>query len=208
MGLNDDNMAFQEGTTRMVKGFDNGKRKAVEEFTTKIQTGWVHTKAQFLLHQHNVVASTVHQKIKFSYQGRIVVIYGGTDGAEEIANVNGKNIVPMIEPDKPLCNFADEAISLLEVRPIPYEKLPSRFDHRNRKIAYLMRTHKYFPGMGLGKSQQGKAKPFESRAVALKETFGLGYRPTKAEILKSSIEEGKKAQARGKGDFHATPSID
>ncbi|OVA10798.1 hypothetical protein BVC80_8369g8 [Macleaya cordata] len=41
MGLKDEDIAFQEGTTRSVKGFDNGKKAVAGEFTTTIPTGWV-----------------------------------------------------------------------------------------------------------------------------------------------------------------------
>ncbi|OVA03154.1 hypothetical protein BVC80_733g32 [Macleaya cordata] len=113
----DEDMTFQEGTTRTVKGFDNGKR---------------------------------------------------TVTVQERANHKGKNIVPVIEPVRTLCNYTEEAINVLQASPMIREKIPSRFEYGNRRVAYLLRKHRFFPGMGLGRCQQGITQPLGSQAVAPK----------------------------------------
>ncbi|OVA11235.1 G-patch domain [Macleaya cordata] len=224
MGLKDEDMTFQEGTTRTVKGFDNGRKTVTGEFTTTIQTGWVWTEVHFLvmdieanfnlllgrpwLHQNNAVASTLHQRVKFPHEGKIVVIFGDVDEVQEMANHKGKNVVPVIEPVGTLCNYTEEAINVLQARPMIREKIPTRFEYGNRRVAYLLRKHRFFPGMGLGRCHQGITEPLRSRAAALEGTFGLGYRPTKEEIQQRGIEKGKKAQARNRGEPCVSPSID
>ncbi|OVA05075.1 hypothetical protein BVC80_13g7 [Macleaya cordata] len=134
MGLKDEDMTLQEGTSRTVKGFDNGKKSVTGEFTTAIQTGWVWIEVHFLvmniddnfnlllgrpwLHQNNVVASTAHQKVKFPHKGKIIVIFSDNDEAQEMANSKGKNAAPVIEPVRTLCNYTEEAINVLQAGPM------------------------------------------------------------------------------------------
>ncbi|OVA19778.1 hypothetical protein BVC80_8583g12 [Macleaya cordata] len=49
MGLTGSDMAFNDGTVRTLKGFDNGRKSVMGEFTTSILIGWVHTEVHFLV---------------------------------------------------------------------------------------------------------------------------------------------------------------
>ncbi|OVA16369.1 hypothetical protein BVC80_1675g22 [Macleaya cordata] len=224
MGLKDEDMALQEGTTRTVKGFDNGKKTVTGEFTTTIQIGWVWTEVHFLvmdidanfnlllgrpwLHQNNAIASTVHQKVKFPYKGRIIVIFGDKDEVQRRANQKGKNVAPVIEPVRVLHNYSEETVNILQEGPLLRERIPSRFDHRNHRVAYFLRKQRFFPGMGLGRYQQGRTQLVESKTVRPEGTYGLGYHPTEEEISRNQIEKRRKAQAKNRGEPYVPPSID
>ncbi|OVA14794.1 G-patch domain [Macleaya cordata] len=136
------------------------------------------------------------------------VSLGDVDEAQEMANHKGKNVIPIIEPVGTLCNYTEEAINVLQVRPMIREKIPSRFEYGNRRAAYLLQKHRFFPGMGLGRCHQGITQPLRSRAAAPEGTYGLGYSLTKEEIHQSRIGKGKKAQVRNMGEPCISSSID
>ncbi|OVA07003.1 hypothetical protein BVC80_7945g3 [Macleaya cordata] len=191
MGLSSADMSFKDAMVKTVKGFDNGKKSVVGEFSTSILTGSTHTEVHFLimdieanfnmllgwswLHQHKAVAFTLHQKVKFPFKDRIVIIFGDNDKAKEIANRKGKNIIPMIEPEKQLCNFTEEKVNLFVRRPPRREKIPSRFNHGNKKITSVMRSQNFFSGMGLGRNLHGRIEPLSIKKEEQVGTFGLGY---------------------------------
>ncbi|OVA01755.1 hypothetical protein BVC80_9071g92 [Macleaya cordata] len=204
--------------------FDNGKKTVTGEFTTTIQTGWVWTEVHLLamdidanfnlllgrpwLHQNNAIASTVHQKVKFPYKGRIEVIFGDKDEVQRRVDQKRKNVAPVIEPVRVLHNYSDETVNILQEGPLLRERIPSRFDHGNHRVAYFLRKQRFFPGMGLGKYQQGRTQHVESKTVRPEGTYGLGYHPTKEEISQDQLEKRRKAQAKNKGEPYVPPSID
>ncbi|OVA03850.1 G-patch domain [Macleaya cordata] len=109
-----------------------------------------------------------------------------------MANHKGKNVVPVIEPVGTLCNYTEEAINVLQARPMIREKIPSRFEYGNRRVAYLLWKHRFFPGIGLGRCHQGITQPLRSRAAALEGTYGLGYRPTEEEVHQSRLRKERE----------------
>ncbi|OVA04831.1 hypothetical protein BVC80_8659g11 [Macleaya cordata] len=121
--------------------------------------------------------------------GTIRSVKGDIDEHEDTANQRGKNMVPMIESERQLCNYAEEDANLLVRRPALREKILSRFDYGNQKIAYLMRTQRYFPGMGLRRNLHGRTEPLSIDQRAPQDTFGLGYQPIEAEIARSNAEK-------------------
>ncbi|OVA05208.1 hypothetical protein BVC80_833g6 [Macleaya cordata] len=190
MGLSSADMSFEDATVRIVKGFDNGKKSA--------------DGGRPWLHQHKAVASTLHQKVKFPFKDLMVVIFGDNDEAEEIANRKGKNIVPMIVPEKQLCNFTKEEVNLFVRRPPRREKIPNRFNHGNRRIAYVLRSQNFFLGMGLGRNLHARIEPLCIKKEEQVGTFGLGYQPTEEEITKFNTEKSRRAQIKNKGDQYVS----
>ncbi|OVA11879.1 hypothetical protein BVC80_741g10 [Macleaya cordata] len=83
-----------------------------------------------------------------------------------------------------------------------------QFDHGNRKIAYLMQTQRYFPGMGLGRNLHRLTEPLSISQRVLQDTFRLGYQPTEAEIARSNPESSRRANAARRGEQHISPGID
>ncbi|OVA05683.1 hypothetical protein BVC80_263g14 [Macleaya cordata] len=160
-------MELREGTVRAVKGSDNGKKSVVGEFTTTITIGWIQTVVQFIvmdrdanfnlllgrpwMHHINAVASIVHQKLKFYYQGRLVVIRGDPNIQETGVTA------PAIEPES--CNVTEEMVYVLIIKLAIREKIPSRFEHGNKKVAHFLRKYNFFPGMGLGNRLYDNTEP-------------------------------------------------
>ncbi|OVA09272.1 hypothetical protein BVC80_7145g2 [Macleaya cordata] len=166
MYLKDKDMALQVGTTRTVKGFENGKKTITGEFTTTIQTGW------------------------------------------RRSDQKGKNVAPIIELVRVLRNYSEETINILQAGPPLRERIPSRFDHGNQRVAYFLRKQKFFLGMGLGRYQQGRTQPVESKTVLLEGTYSLGYHPTEEEISRDQIKKRRKAQVKNRGEPYVPPAID
>ncbi|OVA11880.1 G-patch domain [Macleaya cordata] len=88
-----------------------------------------------------------------------------------------------------LCNYTEETVNVLQPRPVIIETIPSHFNCGNRRVAYLLRKQRFFPGMGLGRCHQGITQPLESRAVAPEEMYGLGYCPSREEVSINQIEK-------------------
>ena len=97
------------------------------------------------------VPSTVHQKIKFPHEGKVVTILAETEATVASLKLT-HNEIP-ISPGFQVCRI--------------YE------DELNPKIASMMKDMNFMPGMGLGKDQQGPAEFVEPKVSISKH--GLGF---------------------------------
>ena len=140
------------------------------------------------IHSIGVVPSTLHQKLKFMVEGRLVIVSG-----EEDILVSFPSSMSYIEATE---EFSETNFQSFKVVSNAFvESLPMRpcMSDAVMMVARVMLGHEYKPGMGLGKNKDGMAS-----LVEFKETrgrFGLGYRPTRADVRRSALE----MRSRGMG---------
>ena len=104
------------------------------------------------IHAAGAVPSTLHQKVKFILEDRVVIIRG-----EEDYNIYKETAIPFIgaedEDDKPLSFHAFELISVIKDSGEP---APNRAD---RMVGKVMLRSNFTPGQGLGIRGQGIIYP-------------------------------------------------
>ncbi|PKI61602.1 hypothetical protein CRG98_017977, partial [Punica granatum] len=126
------------------------------------------------IHSADAIPSSLHQKLKFIVEERIITVKGEEDYAiyKEIA-------VPYISVrnDENLPFHSFETISVIQ----DYGEVgPSRAD---RMIGKVLLRHNYIPNTGLGASGQGINRPIEVEEY--KHRWGLGFRPSCHEIIEA-----------------------
>ena len=97
------------------------------------------------------MSSTLHQKIKFPHEDKVITISAET-GAAIVALKLALKEIP-ISSSFEVCMIYKSDI--------------------NEKVLSMMRSMEFFPGMGLGKNQQGPPEFIKHGAPRLKH--GIGY---------------------------------
>ncbi|PKI45885.1 hypothetical protein CRG98_033684 [Punica granatum] len=124
------------------------------------------------IHSAGAVPSSLHQRIKFITEGRLITVKGKEDYA-----IYKETTVPYISigDDENLPFHSFETISVIrdygEVR-------PSRAD---RMVGKVLLRHNYVPGIGLGAQGQGINCPIKIEEY--KNKRGLGFCPSCHEII-------------------------
>lgn len=193
-----------------VRSYDNTRREVIGVVTLPLIMGPTEFRVEFQVldvpscfnillgrpwtHPARAVPSSLHQKVKFPYEGAIVTLQGDYD-----LKLTGVPICE-IKPEPvgvPLSGF--EYVQCIEKEPEQRELIPLDFcPHGNLHVGNIMKKMAFFPGMGLGRRQQSIPIPVQSRIVTY--TFGLGYEPSKkdrTEMLQRSRER-IKAKAEGR----------
>ena len=147
------------------------------------------------LHETKAISSSLHQKVRFPYKGSIVTVHGDTQ------IIPSKGPVLEIEPvdgDLVLSGFDFEEVHTLVLATETPEFFPIYYDpYSNDKVVTMIRGMGYFPGMGLGRKDQGIAE-FQDYPKAI-PTFGLGYKPTEEELLQKKERFLARIEAQNKG---------
>jgi len=112
-----------------------------------------------------------------------------------------------VEEDLALSGFDIEevqAISWLEEN--IEECFPMDFDpYNNDKVVSMMRKMDYFPGLGLGRNNQGL--PNFTSYVTTIPPFGLGYKPTDEDLLEEGLKKIAHSKAKVKGLSYEPPTL-
>ena len=130
------------------------------------------------------VLSTLHQKIKFPNKDKVVTISTETDAAITALRLAPKEIP--ISPIFKICIIYESWIN---------EKV----------VLNMMRNMKFFPGMGLGKNQQGLPGFMDPKTPRLKHGIGYGEEDgsdTELDIW-DQLDKEEKIEAK-KGTLEAT----
>ncbi|PKI78857.1 hypothetical protein CRG98_000718 [Punica granatum] len=126
------------------------------------------------IHSAGAITSSLHQKLKFIVEERLITVEGEEDYA-----IYKETAVPYISVgnDKNLPFHSFETISVIR----DYGEIgPSRAD---RMIGKVLLRHNYIPGTGLGARRQGINRPIEVEEY--KHRRGLGFRPSCHEIIEA-----------------------
>ncbi|XP_077223862.1 uncharacterized protein LOC143857324 [Tasmannia lanceolata] len=191
-----------------ILAYDGTRRDVIGTLVTEIQIGGedfevefqvLDIKASFLLllgrpwmHKVGVVPSTLHQKLKFIRRNRVITVKGDPD--LEIGQIT-PDITGERSKDVNLTGFS------LEVTTITFKEALNEeicfLTSTNSNVIRMIRRQGYMPGAGLGKYHQGLTEfPVFKTFNGL---FGLGYKPTKKEIVEMKQLMLKWAENRRRG---------
>ncbi|XP_077252377.1 uncharacterized protein LOC143891726 [Tasmannia lanceolata] len=191
-----------------ILAYDGTRRDVIGTLVTEIQIGGedfevefqvLDIKASFLLllgrpwmHKVGVVPSTLHQKLKFIRRNRVITVKGDPD--LEIGQIT-PDITGERSEDINLTGFS------LEVTTITFKEALNEeicfLTSTNSNVIRMIRRQGYMPGAGLGKYHQGLTEfPVFKTFNGL---FGLGYKPTKKEIVEMKQLMLKWAENRRRG---------
>ncbi|XP_077248438.1 uncharacterized protein LOC143888034 [Tasmannia lanceolata] len=191
-----------------ILAYDGTRRDVIETLVTEVQIGGeefdiefqvLDIKASFLLllgrpwlHKVGAVLSTLHQKLKFILNHKVITVKGDSDF--EVGQIS-QELTMGKAGDISLTGFS------LEVATITIEEAMNEeiffLSSTNSKVVRMIRLQGYIPGAGLGKYHQGMTEwPVFKTFNGL---FGLGYEPTKAEVKEMKRYMLKWAECRRRG---------
>ena len=131
------------------------------------------------IHSLGVVLSMLHQKLKFVVEGLLVIVSG-----EEDLLISCPSSMPYVKTAKEALETAFQSFKIVSNTSVESLPICPRMSSAAIMVARVMLGHGYEPDMGLGKNNDGR-----SDLVDVKENsgrFGLGYKPTQANIRKNS----------------------
>ena len=127
------------------------------------------------IHEASVIPSSLHQKVKFIHEGRIITIQSDKDVVTSFEPVLQ---ISHSEDDLHLTGFSFDEVQVVSLEDDDRDMVPMSFDqHSSTLVLSMMKGMSYMPGLGLGFLQQG---PHEFAFTIDHEIpYGLGYTPSK-----------------------------
>jgi len=135
-----------------------------------------------------VVPSTLHQKLKFVVEGHLVIVSG-----EEDILVSCTSSMPYVEAAEESLETAFQSFEVVSISSVDSSSGQPCLPDTTVMVARVMLGNGYEPGMGLGKDNGGITSLINAKGNRGK--FGLGYKPTQADIRKSIT--GRKSGSQG-----------
>ena len=152
------------------------------------------------IHSVGVVPSTLHQKLKFVVEGHLVIVSG-----EEDVLVSCPSSMPYMEAAEESLETTFQSFEVVSIASVDSLPRKPHLSDAAMMVARVMLGHGYEPGMGLGKNNGGRTSLVRTRGNCGK--FGLGYKPTYADIRKNISERKNKGQGPRSGQrAKETPS--
>ena len=133
------------------------------------------------------VPSTLHQKLKFVVEGHLVIVSG-----EEDILVSCPSSMPYVEAAEESLETAFQYFEVVSIASVDSLSRQPHLSDAAVMVARVMLGHGYEPIMGLGKNNDGRTSLVSTRGNRRK--FGLGYKPTQADIRKNISERKNKGQ--------------
>ena len=180
-------------STQTVRAYDGTQRTVMGTLSTHVMIGPVSYSIVFQvlriqssfnlllgrpwIHEAGAIPSSLHQKVKFIHEGRIITIQSDRD----IITSSGPVLhISHSEDDLHLTGFTFDEVQVVSLEDGSRDMVPMSFDQHNSTLVFsMMRGMSYLPGMGLGRRQQG---PHEfTFTVDHDMPYGLGYIPTEAD---------------------------
>jgi len=195
-------------STMVVRAFDGSKREAIGEVELPVQVGpctfqivfqvmdilpayscllgrpWIHTA--------RVVPSTLHQKLKFVVDDKLIII-----SREEDLVVCGSTSTPYIEATEEALKTSFQALEIVSTTYVKPFKVNPCLSSASLMVAKTMMKEGYKYGSGLGKNNTRSVRPV--KLVENKGRYGLGYKPTHAERRRIIEERIERSQAKVEG---------
>ncbi|RVX11207.1 hypothetical protein CK203_019592 [Vitis vinifera] len=180
-------------STQTVRAYDGTQRTVMGTLSTHVMIGPVSYSIVFQvlriqssfnlllgrpwIHEAGAIPSSLHQKVKFIHEGRIITIQSDRDiitSSEPVLHISHS------EDDLHLTGFTFDEVQVVSLEDGSRDMVPMSFDqHSSTLVLNMMRGMSYLPGMGLGRRQQG---PHEFTFTVDHDTpYGLGYIPTEAD---------------------------
>ena len=177
-------------STQIVKAYDGTQRTILGTLSTHVMIGPVIYSILFQvlriqssfnlllgrpwIHEAGAIPSSLHQKVKFIHEGRIITIQSDRDvitSSESVLQISHS------EDDLHLTGFTFDEVQVVSLEDDRRDMVPMSFDqYSSTLVLSMMRGMSYMPGLGLGRRQQG---PREFTITVNHDiSYGLGYIPT------------------------------
>ena len=194
-------------STQTVKAYDKTQRIVMGTLTTYVIIGPVRYSVFFQvlriqssfnlllghpwIHEAGAIPSSLHQKVKFIHEGRIITIQSDKDVVtyfEPVLQISHS------EDDLHLIGFNFDEVQVVILEDDDRDMIPMSFDqHSNTLVLSMMKGMSYMPGLGLGRRQQ---RPREfAFTIDHDIPYGLGYTPSEGDARHMVMLRRDKARA-------------
>ena len=194
-----------------IRAYDRTQRTVMGTLTTHVMIGQVRYSILFQvlsiqpsfnlflghpwIHEAGAIPSSLHQKVKFIHEGRIITIQSDTDvttSSEPVLQISHS------ENDLHLTGFVFDEVQVVSLEDDDRDMVPMSFDqHSSTLVLNMMRGMSYMPGLGLGRRQQG-SREF-TITVDHDISYGLGYIPTADDARHMARLRRERVRARMSG---------
>ncbi|WKA00099.1 hypothetical protein VitviT2T_018489 [Vitis vinifera] len=144
------------------------------------------------IHRVGTIPSSLHQKVKFIHDGRVIVVQSIGDmfiSAEPVLEISH------VDDDLFLTRFTFDEVQTLEMEDFCRDFVVMSFDQHNSTVVLdIMRSMSYIPGMGLGRRQHWPSvfMVFPDHDVP----FRFGFIPTEADYRYMARLRRERVMAR------------
>ena len=177
-------------STQIVKAYDGTQRTVLCTLNTHVMIGPVIYSILFQvlriqssfnlllgrpwIHDAGAIPSSLHQKVKFIHEGRIITIQSDRD---DITSSEPVLQISHSEDDLHLTGFTFDEVQVVSLEDDRRDMVPMPFDqYSSTLVLSMMRGMSYMLGLGLGRRQQG---PREFTITVDHDiSYRLGYIPT------------------------------
>ena len=194
-----------------IRAYDGTQRTVMGTLTTHVMIGPVRYSILFQvlsiqssfnlllgrpwIHEAGAIPSSLHQKVKFIHEGRIITIQSDTDvttSSEPVLQISHS------ENDLHLTGFVFDEVQIVSLEDDDRDMVPMSFDqHSSTLVLNMMRGMSYMPGLGLGPRQQG---PREFTITVDHDiSYGLGYIPMADDARNMARLRRERVRARMSG---------
>jgi len=194
-------------STMVVRAFDGSKREVIGKVELLVQVGPCTFQIVFQvmdilpayscllgrpwIHMAGVVPSTLHQKLKFIIDDKLIIVSGEED------LVCGSTSTPYIEATEEALETSFQALEIVSTSYVEPFKVNPCLSSVSLMVAKTMMKEGYKYGNGLGKNNAGSVKTL--KLVENKGRYGLGYKPTHADRRRIIEERVERSQAKIEG---------
>ncbi|XP_028208392.1 uncharacterized protein LOC114391605 [Glycine soja] len=133
------------------------------------------------IHSIRVVPSTLHQRLKFMVEGQLIIV-----SEEEDILVSYPSSTPYVEAAEESLEISFQALEVVSNAYVESLLVQPRSSSAALMVARVMLRHGYEPGRGLGWNGDGATSLVEFKEN--RGRFELGYKPTHADIRKSTLK--------------------
>jgi len=203
-------------STMVVRAFDGSKREVIGKVELLVQVSpctfqivfqvmdilpayscllgrpWIHTAG--------VVPSTLHQKLKFLIDDKLIIV-----SIEGDLVVYGSTSTPYIEATKEVLETSFQAMEIVSTTYVKPFMVNPCLSNASLMMAKTMMKEGYKYGSGLGVN--GKGSVMQLKLVENKERYGLGYKPTHAYQRRIIEERIERSRAKIEGRESRTKEI-
>lgn len=202
---------------QIVKAYDNTRREVLGTTTLDVDFGPITVPTSFQvidvptsfnlllgrpwIHHHKAIPSSLHQKVKFPHDGKIITIKG--DDSATYKQVKGQPLYE-VQPEQvgfEFSGFEFETVQCIEdatrkTRIVPYDFGSFQID----RLTLMLSNMCYLPGTNMSKSGKSDWMMQAWDVPTNPGRFGLGYKPTNDEI--AAAKKGRRMSKRSEPSIY------